>query len=136
MISLPKPEVILTHESDLDGLLAGLLLRRLAKKLFDVDVPLLAYPNHAWNQRLPAERSAWVADFGFEARLDKAEWAIFDHHSTDTLPRQAILIHDPAKSAALLCYEACVERGLGSPALDRLVHLNNVADLFLETDPD
>jgi hypothetical protein len=30
----------------------------------------------------------------------------------------------------------CKESGLGSPALDRLVHLNNVADLFLEDDPD
>ncbi len=30
----------------------------------------------------------------------------------------------------------CREHGLGSPALDRLVHLNNVADLFLEDDPD
>jgi hypothetical protein len=35
-----------------------------------------------------------------------------------------------------LCYELCQELGLGSPALDRLVHLNNVADLFLEDDPD
>jgi hypothetical protein len=30
----------------------------------------------------------------------------------------------------------CREHGLGSPELDRLVHLNNVADLFLEEDPD
>jgi hypothetical protein len=30
----------------------------------------------------------------------------------------------------------CKDHGLGSPALDRLVHLNNVADLFLEDDPD
>ena len=40
------------------------------------------------------------------------------------------------KSAGLLCYELCRERELGSPALDRLVHLNNVSDLFLEDDPD
>jgi oligoribonuclease NrnB/cAMP/cGMP phosphodiesterase (DHH superfamily) len=40
------------------------------------------------------------------------------------------------KSAALLCYEFCRQQDLGSPALDRLVHLNNVADLFLEDDPD
>src|SRR4029077_18627202 len=32
--------------------------------------------------------------------------------------------------------ELCQEQGLGSPALDRLVHLNNVSDLFLEDDPD
>ena len=41
-----------------------------------------------------------------------------------------------SKSAGLLCYELCRQQGLGSPALDRLVHLNNVADLFLEDDPD
>jgi hypothetical protein len=40
------------------------------------------------------------------------------------------------KSAGLLCYELCREHGLGSPALDRLIHLNNVADLFLEDEPD
>ena len=42
MISLPKPEVILTHESDLDGLVSGLLLQRLAHRLFDEKVPLEA----------------------------------------------------------------------------------------------
>jgi oligoribonuclease NrnB/cAMP/cGMP phosphodiesterase (DHH superfamily) len=47
-----------------------------------------------------------------------------------------MLIHDVNKSAGLLCYELCTEQGLGSTALDRLVHLNNVADLFLEDDPD
>jgi oligoribonuclease NrnB/cAMP/cGMP phosphodiesterase (DHH superfamily) len=46
------------------------------------------------------------------------------------------LIHDVGKSAGLLCYELCQQQGLGSPTLDRLVHLNNVADLFLEDDPD
>ena len=46
------------------------------------------------------------------------------------------LRHDVNKSAGLLCYELCQQNGLGSPALDRLVHLNNVADLFLENDPD
>ncbi|HEY3914190.1 MAG TPA: DHH family phosphoesterase, partial [Verrucomicrobiae bacterium] len=36
----------------------------------------------------------------------------------------------------LLCYQLCKENGLGSAELDRLVHLNNVADLFLEDDAD
>ncbi|MBC8096147.1 MAG: DHH family phosphoesterase, partial [Akkermansiaceae bacterium] len=44
--------------------------------------------------------------------------------------------HDLGKSAGLLCYELCKENGLSSPELDRLVHLNNVSDLFLEDDPD
>ena len=59
MISLPQPDVILTHESDLDGLVAGVLLRRLARKLFDVDVPMQAYPYNYWRQREPRETAAW-----------------------------------------------------------------------------
>jgi hypothetical protein len=47
-----------------------------------------------------------------------------------------VLIHDINKSAGRLCYDLCCQQGLGSPALDRLVHLNDVADLFLEDDPD
>jgi hypothetical protein len=40
------------------------------------------------------------------------------------------------KSASLLCYELCREHGIQSAALDRLVHLTNVGDLFLDEDPD
>jgi oligoribonuclease NrnB/cAMP/cGMP phosphodiesterase (DHH superfamily) len=136
MTELPKPEVIITHESDLDGLLAGLLLQRLAKKLFDADVPMEAYHYNQWKQRELRERSAWVTDFTFEQRMDKPGWVVIDHHVTETLPKNSELIHDLNKSAALLCYELCKQNGLGSPALDRLVHLNNVADLFLVDDPD
>jgi oligoribonuclease NrnB/cAMP/cGMP phosphodiesterase (DHH superfamily) len=136
MLALPKPEVICTHESDLDGFVSGLLLKRLARKLFDLDVPLEAYHNHNWRQRSLGERSAWVCDLSFETRLDRADWVIIDHHATESLPKRARLIHDTTKSASLLCYELCREHGLGSPELDRLVHLSNVADLFLEHDPD
>lgn len=50
MIALPKPEVILTHESDLDGLLSGALLVRLAQKLFGAEVPLdvIITPSNAY----------------------------------------------------------------------------------------
>ena len=136
MVPLPKPEVILTHESDLDGLLSGLLMRRLARKLFDSDVPLQAYHNHNWRQRGLPEKAAWVCDLAFEQRLDKPNWVVVDHHTTETAPKNAWLIHDLNKSAGLLCYELCRECGLSTPKLDRLVHLNNVADLFLEDDPD
>jgi hypothetical protein len=136
MTDLPKPEVIITHESDLDGFLAGVLLQRLAAKLFGAEVPLEAYHYNYWKQRELREAGAWVADFTFEPRLDKGGWAIIDHHVTDTPPKNALLIWDVNKSAALLAYELCQQNGLGSPALDRLVHLNNVADLFLEDDPD
>jgi oligoribonuclease NrnB/cAMP/cGMP phosphodiesterase (DHH superfamily) len=134
--SLPKPDIIFTHESDLDGLVAGVLLQRLAKKMFGADVRLEAYHYNYWKQRELRERSAWVTDFAFEPRLDRPNWVVIDHHTTEAPFKNATLIHDLNKSAGLLCYELCKESGLGSPALDRLVHLNNVADLFLEDDPD
>jgi RecJ-like exonuclease len=134
--SLPRPEVILTHESDLDGLIAGVLLQRLARKLFSADVRLEACNYNYWRQRELREKSAWVTDLCFEPRLDKAGWVVIDHHVTEVQPKAAALIHDVKKSAGLLCYELAREQGLASPALDRLVHLNNVSDLFLEDDPD
>lgn len=133
---LPRPDIILTHESDLDGLISGVLLKRLARKLFNIDVPLEAYHYNTWRQREPRESAAWVCDLSFEARLDKGNWLIVDHHATEILPKKAQLIHDVNKSAGLLAYELCKEHGLGSPELDRLVHLNNVSDLFLELDPE
>ena len=136
MRTLPRPEVIFTHESDLDGLLSGVLLQRLAKKLFGADVRLEAYHYNFWKQRDLRERAAWVADFTFELRMDKPEWVVIDHHITDVLPKNATLVHDLNKSAASLCYDLCKENGIQSPKLDRLVHLNNVADLFLVDDPD
>jgi len=136
MTALPKPEVIITHESDLDGLLSGLLLQRLAKHLFGETIRLEAYHYNFWKQRDLREKSAWVTDFTLEMRMDKPDWVVIDHHVTDVTPKNARFIHDINKSAGLLCYELCQEQGLGSPALDRLAHLNNVADLFLENDPD
>jgi oligoribonuclease NrnB/cAMP/cGMP phosphodiesterase (DHH superfamily) len=136
MTYLPKPDVIITHESDLDGLVAGVLLQRLAKKVFSTDVPLEAHHYNFWKQREPREKAAWVTDFTFETRFDKANWLVVDHHVTEAAAKNATLIHDVNKSAGLLCYELCREHDLTSPALDRLVHLNNVADLFLEDDPD
>jgi len=133
---LPKPEVICTHESDLDGLVAGVLLRRLAFKLFAVQVPLQAWNYQGWKLRALNERSAWVTDFSYEPRLDRPDWVLLDHHTyTAPPPRQLRFIHDSSKSAALLCYELCREHGLESPALDRLVHLTNVGDLWLRDDP-
>lgn len=136
MAALPKPEVILTHESDLDGLVAGVLLQRLARAMFRADVPLEAFHYQQWRQRAPRETAAWVTDLTFEPRLDKPNWLIIDHHPVETPPRHARLIHDLTKSASRLCYELCCAHGLGSPALNRLVHLSDVADLFREDDPD
>jgi len=136
MLTLPKPEVIITHESDLDGFVAGLLLQRLALQLYGEQVPLQAYHYNYWKQRDLRERAAWVTDFTFETRLDKQDWLVVDHHVTEVAPKNAHFHHDLNKSAGLLCYELCRKNGLASPALDRLVHLNDVADLFLEHDPD
>src|ERR1041385_2443888 len=136
MTALPKPELILTHESDLDGFLSGVLLQRLAKHFFGAEVRLEAYHYQAWKQRELRERAAWVSDFSFEARLDKTEWVIIDHHPNELAPQHALLIHDLHKSAGLLCYELCKQQGLeGSSTLDQLLHWNNVSDLFLEDDP-
>ncbi len=136
MRALPQPDVIFTHESDLDGLLSGVLLQQLAKKRFGVDVRFEAYHYNFWKQRDLREKSAWVADFTFEHRMDKPGWVIIDHHITDVVAKNATLVHDLNKSAASLCYDLCKESGIQSPALDRLLHLNNIADLFLVDDPD
>lgn len=136
MTALPKPDVIFTHESDLDGFVSGLLLQRLARALFGETVRLEAYHYHAWRQREPRENAAWVSDMSFEGRLDKPNWVIIDHHATDCVPRNAQFVHDLAKSAGLLAYGLCRQHGLNSPELDRLVQLNNVSDLFIDTDPD
>lgn len=130
------PELIYTHESDLDGLLSGLLLKRLAAKLFGREVRIEALHNHQWKLRTFNEKSAWVSDFAFEKRLDRSGWLVVDHHQCEGTPAWCRLIHDPEKSSGLLAYELCQKEGLGSAALDRLVHLNNVSDLFHDTDPD
>jgi nanoRNase/pAp phosphatase (c-di-AMP/oligoRNAs hydrolase) len=135
-MELPKPEVIITHESDLDGLLSGVLLQRLAKKLFGTNVPLEAYHYNTWKMRDLREKSAWVADFAFEPRMDKPDWLVVDHHVTEYKPKNALLVHHLEKSAGLLCYELCKEHGIESPHMERLVHLNNVADLFMDGDPE
>ncbi len=133
---LPRPEIIFTHESDLDGFVSGILLQRLSHKLFDFTPRLEAHHYNSWKVRELREKAAWVCDFTFELRTDKSNWLVIDHHSTEVTAKSARLIHDAEKSASLLCYELCKEHGLGSPELDRLVHFSNVADLFLEDEPD
>lgn len=138
MFELPKPDVILVHESDLDGFVSGLLLRRLARSRFNEAVRLEAWHTHAWQQRPLSENSAWVADLTFDRRMDRPGWVVIDHHPTLAEARHARLIHDTTKSAGLLCHELCQEQGLkdDSEATARLVQLSNVADLFLSDDPD
>src|SRR5512135_1920258 len=95
--SLPRPDVIITHESDLDGLIAGVLLQRLARRMFNAEVRLEAYVYNNWRQRELREKAGWVTDLAFEARLDKANWAVIDHHATEIPAKTATLVHDVNK---------------------------------------
>ena len=65
--------------------------------------------------------------------MDKPNWAMIDRHATETPAKSAHLIHDLNKSAGLLCYELCKEQGMGSPELDRLVHLTTWRTCFWRT---
>ncbi len=136
MHDLPRPDVILTHESDLDGFVAGHLLKDLARRLFDAEIRLEAWNTQAWKQRPLKEKSAWVTDFSFEPRLDQTSWVVVDHHPTETKPQRARLVHRSERCAAHLCYELCREHGLSSPDLDRLVELTDIGDLFREEHPE
>lgn len=136
MDKLPKPDIILTHESDLDGLVAGCLLKRLAEHLFQSEVPLAAYHLPQWQNRQMTEHGAWVCDLTLDTRMDRSDWVVIDHHLSSHSPKKARYIFSPDKSASLLCYELLQAHQLGNPELDRLVHLTNVSDLFLENDPE
>ena len=135
MSDLPQPQVVITHESDLDGFVSGHLLQRLANHLFDQKTLLQAWNYTNFERRPLRENCAWVCDLNFSKRMDRDNWLIVDHHQTDVDPQRARLILDHSKSASLLCYELCKEHGLGNEKLDRLVHFTNVGDLFLTDDP-
>lgn len=136
MNELQKPQIILTHESDLDGLVSGCLLKRLAQHLFGEDVPLAAYHLAPWQSRQMLEHVAWVSDLSMEARLDREGWLVVDHHPAKHQPTKARYHFDSQQCAASLAYQLLQEHGLGNPQLDVLVHLTRVADLFLESDAD
>ena len=136
MGTLVEPQVVLTHESDLDGLVSGLLLQRLARAMFASDVPLEAYHYQGWKARQLSERTAWVSDFTFEARLDRSSWLVVDHHASEAKASVAQFIHDPSKSASRLCYELCQKQGIASAELDRIVELTDIGDLFQESHAD
>ena len=135
MSDLPQPQVVITHESDLDGFVSGHLLQRLANHLFDQQTLLQAWNYTNFERRPLRENCAWVCDLNFSKRMDRDNWLIVDHHQTDVDPQRARLILDHSKSASLLCYELCKEHGLGNEKLDRLVHFTNVGDLYLTDDP-
>ena len=135
MSDLPQPQVVITHESDLDGFVSGHLLQRLANHLFDQKTLLQAWNYSNFDRRPLRENCAWVCDLNFSKRMNRDNWLIVHHHQKDVEPQRARLILDHSKSASLLCYELCKEHGLGNEKLDRLVHFTNVGDLFLTDDP-
>ena len=136
MKEFPEPEVIYTHESDLDGFVAGTLLVRLAHRLYGREPSLKAFHYSAWESHQIRQNRVWISDLTFEERLDHPQWVIFDHHQTRATPKKARLVHDTERSAGAIVYHILRDAGGGSNALDRLVHLSNVADLFLRDDPD
>ena len=134
MTNLPEPEIIFTHESDLDGFVAGLLLKQLAKKLFEKDIPLKAYHYGAWENFEIRHKQAWISDLSFESRFDRPGWLIVDHHTYTDKPSNATLVHSLEKSAGSLAYDLCKANGIQNEKLDKLVHYNNLADLFMRAD--
>ncbi|MEK9862550.1 MAG: DHH family phosphoesterase, partial [Verrucomicrobiota bacterium] len=105
MNELQKPQIILTHESDLDGLVSGCLLKRLAQHLFGEDVPLAAYHLAPWQSRQMLEHVAWVSDLSMEARLDREGWLVVDHHPAKHQPTKARYHFDSQQCAASLAYQ-------------------------------
>ncbi len=136
MLPEHKPEVIITHESDLDGLVSGLLLQRLAKEIFGSEPRLLAYNHQTFKNRHFVENCGWVSDFTVDKRMDKPRWLVVDHHVAKYEPLQCQFVFDTKKSAGLLAYELCKEAGIESDALERMVRLNDVADLFIKDAPE
>ncbi len=130
MSSLPKPEIIFTHEGDLDGFVSGNLLQRLARSLFDCEVPIEPLSSSPWSTLKWFPKSAWVCDITFEDVIDRENWLIVDHHRTPSQPESATLVHDLDSSAAKLCYQLLRQHQPGNSSLDRLVELTDIGDLF------
>lgn len=136
MSRLTKPEVIFTHESDLDGFVSGCLLQRLAKLLYQTDIPLEPLSSSPWGNLKRYPKTAWVTDLSLDPKTDREGWVIVDHHVYNHKPEFATLIHDTNFSAAKLCYQLLQENGGGNEQLDRLVELTNIGDLFLNDHPE
>lgn len=130
-----KPEVIFTHDGDLDGFVSGLLLKELVEKLFGEGVPLEPVTIQGWRTRKNSERVAWASDLTPNMKNDIEGWVIIDHHPIRYQPERALLIHDINRCSSAIVYEICKQHGIYSEAYERLVHLSNVADLFLVDDP-
>ena len=96
MDQLPKPEIIVTHDGDLDGLLSGMLLQKLSGVLYGEEVRLLGYQTQAWHSRCLRENAAWVSDMAFEERMDRINWVIVDHHITSATPKNCLLYTSPS----------------------------------------
>ena len=119
MSDLPQPEVVITHESDLDGFVSGHLLQRLANHLFDLKPKLQAWNYTNFEKRPLREDCAWVCDLNFSKRMDRENWLVVDHHQTDHEPQNARLILDPLLVLELVGVEAADKTGQHSVLFTR-----------------
>ncbi len=136
MSELPQPEIIFTHEGDLDGFVAGCLLQRLAELKFGLSIKVEPLSANPWPGLKRFPKQAWVSDLSFDPKIDRSGWMIVDHHTTESTPRSANLIHNVSHSASKLCYQLLLKEGGGNDRLNRLVELTDIADLYLSDHPE
>ncbi len=136
MASLPEPEIVFTHESDLDGFVSGCLLQRLARILFGKEIPIEPLPANPWATLKRYPQRAWVSDLAFAKAIDRRDWVVIDHHVADQSPSRAQLVHREDRCAAQLCHALLEENGGSNPRLDRLVELTGITDLYQEDHPE
>ena len=136
MSPYPEPEIIFSHESDLDGFLSGCLLQRLCTILYDREVPLEPLSASPWTTLKRFPERAWVSDLSFSPAIDRKGWMVIDHHITDCSPDKALLVHREGHSATRLCYELLEREGGGNEKLARLVDLTDITDLYLHDHPE
>ena len=120
--TLPRNgRVLVFHDSDADGVTAGVVLQRALERLGFADVVRRppSRERDAWsdaNRALIAEarpRALFVLDLGSrgEPLLDGVPCCLIDHHRPDGVPPGALLItgydRDPIPNTSLLVFELC-----------------------------
>ena len=97
--NFPRPEVIITHESDLDGFVSGLLLQRLARRLFDMD---------AWYDPTPTTPGKVATRLG--GFLEDV--ADFDSEFFGISPREALAMDPQQRLLLETAWEALEDAGI------------------------
>ncbi|MEO0278821.1 MAG: DHH family phosphoesterase [candidate division WOR-3 bacterium] len=131
-----KPDIIFTHETDLDGFVSGILLQELAQKIFGQKIEIVPHTIQSWRQYKPNEKIAWVSDLSPHQKNDILGWIFIDHHPIKYQPKNAILLQNSECCSAAIIYEICNRYGIKSAVYDKLVRLSNIVDLFLSEEPE